>query len=253
MAVEHLVSAIRPGAFGVTVRHGRVRLRQGEGFPGRVWESGEPVWLDDLTTCGNCSRRDSALRSGVRAAFAVPVLVGSEVAASLEFLAPNPMPEDAALFSLMAKAGTQLGRVIERDGAKARLHDAMHDSLTGLPSRPHFVREVEQALREYALDRSAGFCVLFVDLDRFKMVNDSLGHAAGDVLLMQVGARLKAAISEGAIAERAAGGPAPALLARVGGDEFTLLVPGIRDPEDAVAIADRIQTAYASHSAWRGT
>ena len=214
---------------------------EGVELPGQVWESGEPVWLEDIANSGDFARRGSALQTGVRAAFGVPILIGSEVVAALEFFAPNPMPHDAALVSLMTQAGAQLGRVIERDGAKARLHDAMHDSLTGLPSRPHFVRKVEQALREYSLDRTAGFCVLFVDLDRFKMVNDSLGHAAGDVLIMLVGARLKAAILEGAIAGPAAGGHPPALLARVGGDEFTLLVPRISDPEGALAIADRIQ------------
>lgn len=214
---------------------------EGEGVPGRIWESGEPIWLDDITTSSNFPRRDSALQSGVRAAFSVPIPVGPEVAASLEFFGTNPAPPDAALLSLMAKAGTQLGRVIERDGAKARLHDAMHDSLTGLPNRPQFVREVEQALRKYSLDRAAGFCVLFVDLDRFKMVNDSLGHEAGDVLITQVGARLKAAIGDGAIAEHAEGEDPPALLARVGGDEFTLLVPRVRHTEDALTIADRIQ------------
>lgn len=221
-------------------------LAEGVGLPGQVWESGKPVWLDDLASCNNFPRSDSALQSGLRSAFSVPVMVGSEVAASLEFFGPNPMPEDSALLSLISKAGTQLGRVIERDSARARLHDAMHDTLTGLPSRPHFVREVEQARREHSLDSTAGFCVLYVDLDRFKMVNDSLGHAAGDVLITQVGARLKASISEGTVTGRAAGGILPAVLARVGGDEFTVLVRGIRQPVEAVAIADRIKAVLSA-------
>ena len=215
---------------------------EGVGLPGQVWESGEPVWLEDLATCGNFARRDAALASGLRASFSTPLMVGSEVGGSLEFLGPNPAPADAALLGLMAKAGTQLGRVIERDDAKVRLRDAMLDSLTGLPSRPQFVREVEQALREYSLNRASGSCVLYVDLDRFKMVNDSLGHAAGDALIMQVGTRLRASIAQGTITGPEPDGDPPALLARVGGDEFTLLVPGIGDPEDALAIADRIQT-----------
>lgn len=220
-------------------------FEEGVGLPGQVWKSGEPVWLEDLATCENFPRQDSALSSGVRAAFSVPVMVGPEVAASLEFFAPNPTPQDAALMSLTAKAGTQLGRVIERDSAKARLHDAMHDSLTGLPSRPQFVRDVEQALREYALDRAAGFGVLFIDLDRFKMINDSLGHAAGDVLITQVGARLKAAIKEWNIAARSKSDNSAIVLARVGGDEFTLLIPGIQQPEEALAAADSIHTVLS--------
>ncbi len=218
-------------------------FEEGAGLPGQVWESGKPVWLDDLSSRYDFPRSDSALRSGLRSAFSVPVMVGSEVAASLEFFGPNPMPEDSALLSMISKAGTQLGRVIERDSARARLHDALHDALTGLPSRPSFLQEVEQALRECALDRSAGFCVLFIDLDRFKMVNDSLGHSAGDALITQVGARLKASISEGVIA----GGENPAaILARVGGDEFTVLVRGIRQTAEAVAIADRVQAVLSS-------
>jgi len=131
---------------------------EGAGLPGRVWASGKPVWIDDLATRTDFPRRDSALQSGLRCAFSVPVVVGSEVTASLEFFGPDPLPEDPALLSLIAEAGTQLGRVIERDSARARLRDAMHDSLTGLPSRPGFVQKVEQALREYSLDHSAGFC-----------------------------------------------------------------------------------------------
>ena len=87
----------------------------GAGLPGQVWESGAPVWFDDLATCDNFARRDSALRSGIRAAFSTPILVRSEVVGSLEFFGTNPMPEDEALLSLIAKASTQLGRTIERE------------------------------------------------------------------------------------------------------------------------------------------
>ncbi|MGY4711841.1 putative bifunctional diguanylate cyclase/phosphodiesterase [Mycolicibacterium sp. CBM1] len=213
----------------------------GEGLPGQVWQTGAAQWLDDVTTSKNFPRAHSALRSGLRCAFSAPLLIGSEVAASLEFFGPNPTAEDAALLSMISRAGTQLGRVIERDRAKARLHDAMHDSLTNLPNRAHFVQEVEQAFREYCLDRQAGFCVLFVDLDRFKMVNDSLGHAAGDALIIQVGARLKDAIRDGEVTGQRPGDEPRALLARMGGDEFTLLVRQIGKSSEATAIADRIQ------------
>lgn len=87
----------------------------GVGLPGQVWESGAPVWFADLATSDNFPRRDSALRSGMRVAFNTPILVRSEVVGSLEFFGAHPMPEDAALLSLIAKASTQLGRTIERE------------------------------------------------------------------------------------------------------------------------------------------
>jgi sigma-B regulation protein RsbU (phosphoserine phosphatase) len=99
----------------------------GQGLPGQVWESGEPVWLADLATCGNFPRRKSALRSGMRVAFSAPLLIRSEVVGSLEFLGPYPTQPDPGLLELIAKVGTQLGRVIERDTAEALLHDTMND------------------------------------------------------------------------------------------------------------------------------
>jgi len=93
----------------------------GVGLPGQVWESGAPVWFDNLATCDNFLRRDSALRSGIRVAFSAPIMVRSEVVGSLEFFGPNPMPPDDALLGLTAKASTQLGRTIEREGNEALL------------------------------------------------------------------------------------------------------------------------------------
>ena len=102
------ISELRSATEGLT-------FTPGAGLPGQVWESGAPVWFDDLATCDNFARRDSALRSGIRAAFSTPILVRSEVVGSLEFFGTNPMPEDEALLSLIAKASTQLGRTIERE------------------------------------------------------------------------------------------------------------------------------------------
>ena len=93
----------------------------GAGLPGQVWESGAPVWFDDLATCDNFLRRDSALRSGLRVAFSAPILVRSEVVGSLEFFGPNPMPRDDSLLGLTAKASTQLGRTIEREANETLL------------------------------------------------------------------------------------------------------------------------------------
>lgn len=208
---------------------------EGEGLPGRVWASAAPVWLDDLMTSENFPRREMAVASGMRAAFSVPLLIGPEVVATLEFFGPNPMPEDPMLMRMIRQAGAQLGRVIERDRANDRLRNSLHDSLTDLPNRPHFLREVAEAFREFSVDDRAGFCVVFIDLDGFKLVNDSLGHAAGDALITQVGARLKESIRQ----------DHQALLARMGGDEFTILVRGVRHRDDAAAIADRIHTVLS--------
>ncbi|MCB0933322.1 MAG: GGDEF domain-containing protein [Mycobacterium sp.] len=88
---------------------------KGEGLVGQVWESGRPVWLNDLSHRPTCPRCDIALRSGMRAAFAVPLLIGTQVAAALEFFGTTPLPMDPNLLDVLARAGTQLGRVIERD------------------------------------------------------------------------------------------------------------------------------------------
>ncbi len=120
--------------------------------------------------------------------------------------------------------------VTDRKQAEQRLqHDAMHDALTGLPNRVLFLDRLDQAIRraQRATPKTAA-AVLFLDLDRFKLVNDSLGHQVGDRLLIAVAQRLESAVRP------------PDTVARLGGDEFTVLLDGVSDVHEAAAVAERI-------------
>ena len=118
--------------------------------------------------------------------------------------------------------------ITARKAAESRLaHQAFHDPLTGLPNRVLFSDRLERALAR-ARRHNQFIAVLFLDLDRFKIINDSLGHEAGDQLLIAVGQRLRARMRPEDTA------------ARLGGDEFTVLLEDIQDVEAAARVAERI-------------
>ena len=122
--------------------------------------------------------------------------------------------------------------VSERKSLTARLHyTAFHDALTGLPNRALFLKRLARAVREAKGEGETA--VLFIDLDRFKGVNDGLGHAAGDAVLVEAARRLRRLLRPGDT------------VARLGGDEFTVLLEGTTR-QDAVGVAERIQDAFAS-------
>jgi diguanylate cyclase (GGDEF)-like protein/PAS domain S-box-containing protein len=107
-------------------------------------------------------------------------------------------------------------------------HDARHDGLTGLPNRTLFLDLLRHSFYRTRRHEDYRFAVLFIDIDRFKMVNDAFGHEAGDQLLHQIGRRLESCLREGDT------------LARHGGDEFTMWLDDVRGSADAVRVADRV-------------
>lgn len=120
----------------------------------------------------------------------------------------------------------------ERERVEHQLsHQAHHDDLTGLANRPHLLERMDAAIAR--IPDSGTLAVLFMDLDRFKLVNDSVGHASGDQMLVEAGRRLVAVLGDGMFA------------ARLGGDEFAVLVEGVADAEALEMLARRILDALA--------
>ncbi|MCE9665628.1 EAL domain-containing protein [Halomonas sp. M5N1S17] len=143
-----------------------------------------------------------------------------------------------AVIALLGRLSWRLqrsqSRIMEERVAHARRVEylAFHDNLTGLPNRAYFTRLLTQGMQQ---SRRYGkrLALLFLDLDRFKAINDSLGHDAGDELLQEVGLRLNGSVRESDI------------VARLGGDEFVILLPEITDASQVAVVADKILAAVS--------
>ncbi len=179
-------------------------------------------------------------RRGLRDALVVPLR--GEQRTSGAMLLGNRLGEgsrfDGHDLVVMEALAAQVGVFLEKGHLRESLaavsehseqlrHKALHDSLTGLANRELFTERLQRALGTRRRPE-AGVAVLFVDLDDFKAVNDSLGHAAGDELLVGAADRLQSCLRPADVA------------ARLGGDEFAVLLPGVDRAEEAVAVVDRI-------------
>ncbi|MDB5983403.1 MAG: sensory box protein, partial [Pseudomonas sp.] len=134
---------------------------------------------------------------------------------------------------LLQFVSTQVAAAIERKQLQARLqYMAQYDQLTHLPNRQLFHDRLQTALARARRDRGQ-FALLYLDLDKFKQVNDTLGHAVGDLLLQEVAQRLKRSVRESDT------------VARIGGDEFLVLLEHIQCAEDPLRVADKIHLALS--------
>jgi diguanylate cyclase (GGDEF)-like protein len=197
----------------------------------RILESSVDLILLDLTLPD--ARWLEALTDLREAAPDVPIVILSGL--EDELLAVKAVQNGAQDYLIKGRVdGKHLSRsiryAVERKQAENQLaHEAMHDSLTGIPNRALFLDRLNQALAR-SRRQPYPFTVLFVDLNDFKLINDSLGHVAGDQVLAAVAARLRETMRESDTA------------ARFGGDEFAILCEGVRDEDHAKHIVDRISS-----------
>ncbi|MEG4282048.1 EAL domain-containing protein [Microcoleus sp. A006_D1] len=135
--------------------------------------------------------------------------------------------------NLLYYEGTVENITLRKIAEEKLVHDALHDTLTGLPNRALFMDRLGHAIELSKRRPEVLFAVLFIDLDRFKVVNDSLGHLVGDRLLIAIAQRLEICLRAGDT------------VARLGGDEFAILLENIKNTEDAIVIAERVQAELA--------
>ncbi len=147
----------------------------------------------------------------------------------------RPIP--VSMIGFQVKSGDAAGGVVyiyqdisERKAFEEQItHQAFHDALTGLPNRSLFAERLERALARARRRNDYQYAVLMIDLDKFKTVNDSLGHAAGDHLLREIAARLTSCMRS------------VDTVARLGGDEFAVILEEFRAKREVIAVAERIQ------------
>ena len=215
--------------------HDPVRdLLQDPGSPAglipHVVQTNAPVWLPRLPDWGP-EAGDALGAAGLRRGFAFPVSIDGQAVAAVEMLGGAGSRSGQHLLAWARHGSVQLGRVLERERSRLELsHHTMHDLLTGLPNRSLFLDRLAQAVRGL---RAGGphLAVLLVDLDDFKLINDSLGHDAGDHVLRTVARRL-AEVQ----------GPNDTV-ARFGGDEFIILAERLTSDEAVGEIAEKVLAA----------
>ncbi len=219
----------------------------GSGSSGAAAFLREPVYVQDVNNDERWGdRREILLAHGLRAAWSVPILAGDGITAlgTLDVFVSEPrLPDEEhrQIFVLLA----QLASIaIERKAFEERLaHQSMHDPLTGLPNRVLFLDRLDQAIARCRRSQSS-VGVAFLDLDRFKNVNDSLGHDAGDELLIEVARKLESVIRPGDT------------VARFGGDEFVVLcedLPPLTARKQTVEVAERLLANVIRPLVVRGT
>ena len=197
----------------------------------RVWDSCEPVWITDAVADARPGGAPVPAKSVPRGAFGFPILFGNSILGVMEFFSRWRRPPDEVLLQSVRSIGAQIGQFMARRQAEERVHHLAHyDELTGLPNRSMFSQRLGHALAQ-ARRSDKPLAVLFIDLDRFKNINDTLGHEAGDRVLEEVAQRLQGCLREGDT------------IGRLGGDEFVVLIDELPEPMHVAAVAQKILAA----------
>ncbi|MGZ4590350.1 MAG: sensor domain-containing protein [Actinomycetes bacterium] len=195
-------------------------------------ERGEPVVVEDLLADGRWTDfHDLARQVDARSCWAYPIdsPASGATLGSFALYGGKPGLPGPAVEALVVRASHLVGIAVDRDRLVARLaHQAHHDALTLLPNRLELLERLTDALRQAQQGAAPAPVVLFFDVDRLKVINDSLGHDVGDELLLSLAQRLARAIGD------------DGLVARFGGDEFVVLSTRLVDVPDIESLASRV-------------
>lgn len=209
-----------------------LEYRADEGSLGRAWKTGGIVQIDTQSAPKDFARDVRASQAGLAIGVVVPMIITGSTTA-LELFGSNPYAVEAETMESLRVIALQIAQYKQRKLAERSLRFmASHDELTGLFNRAALQHELVRAIKRSNRHQKQ-FAVIFVDLDRFKHINDTLGHGVGDEMIKICGERLTALLREADV------------VARFGGDEFVLLLENLSSANDAAVLAERVLACCA--------
>lgn len=210
-----------------------ITYKIGEGLPGHIWQINKPYLVTDLNEGSLLKRKHFFLKKKLRSCFGFPIFFHNEVMGTVLFFNENMRPSTIDFITLFSTIGNQIGTFIKRKRAERDLlYLAQHDLITGLANRVTLENNLNAAIASAKIDGKL-IAVLYLDLDNFKKINDSMGHAKGDLLLQEVGARISKSVRR------------DDTVARFGGDEFIVLLSKISGTKDIAHIAQKLLETIA--------